>query len=75
MNRALRTAGSVALIAAGLAGYAGTLALAPAQYTLPSTPRACSYPSLPSGDAERLAGGTEKVCTDGTWIPVSNYGR
>jgi hypothetical protein len=52
-------------------------------------PRGCSDPSLPSGDAVAVTvsgagdgsawrlphAGREFVCTDGTWVRVSGYGR
>jgi hypothetical protein len=49
-------------------------------------PRACSGPSLPSGDAMSVGrdgnavsppsgGVAEFVCTDGTWVRVDGYGN
>lgn len=82
-RRALAT---TALAALGFAGYAGQAWLA-CQHTT-TTPRACSSPSLPSGDAIKVDShgnawtpGTdvkdqvaEFVCTDGAWVPVTGYG-
>jgi hypothetical protein len=58
-----------AMLSAGLlTGCAHTTT--PAQ----TAPRACTHPSLPSGDAKRNAGGRVYVCTDGTWVHVGGYG-
>jgi len=52
-------------------------------------PRACSHPSLPSGDAMAVTvnargegsawslphAGREFVCTDGVWVAVTHYGN
>lgn len=42
-------------------------------------PRACSHPSLPSGDAARMwipqvHAAQTFVCTDGTWVYAAGYG-
>jgi hypothetical protein len=66
-----------AIILAATTGFAGGLltgnglASRPAP---PPSPRACTRPALPSGDVAR-AGGTERVCTDGTWVRVTGYGN
>jgi hypothetical protein len=45
-----------------------------------ASPRQCSHPVLPSGDAARLwvpqAHAVQTfVCTDGTWVHVTGYGQ
>jgi hypothetical protein len=73
------------LITAAVAGayvaFAGWASFAPATVA----PAACHAPNLPSGDAISVsavgaasapaAGGTEYVCTDGTWVHVTSYGN
>jgi hypothetical protein len=79
VKRALAT---TALAVLGVAGYAGQAWLACQHTAATTTPRACSSPALPSGDAikvdthgnawtlsTRVSGPTvELVCTDGTWV-------
>jgi hypothetical protein len=66
----------MAVILTALTSAGSVLALTMAPHTvstLPNSPRACSHPLLPSGDAKRNAGGAVYICVDGTYVNAVNF--
>jgi hypothetical protein len=82
---ALKRTGRRFIAAAAILAGTGAISGAAGYALHPSGPRACSSPSLPSGDSISVdsqgnasspaTGGLEFTCAGGTWVRITGYGN